>query len=177
MTSLRAALKSRLHKARRIALLGVGSELRGDDAAGILLAEHAGKLYKESLNNYCKLRVFIGSTAPENLTGEIKAFGPDHVLIVDSADMGKKSGKAELIDPDKIGGLSFCTHSLPPKIITDYLVQSLGCGITIIGIQPKNIVFGSSLSKEVETSIKEISNIILEAMPKMSKKIRGGHLR
>ncbi len=166
MTNLKAALKSRLHKAERIAVLGVGSELRGDDAAGILVVERLDKLHRKASDKHRKFRVFVGSTAPENLTGEIKAFEPDHVLIIDSADMGRRAGTVELINPDKVGGLSFCTHSLPPKIMADYLIQSLGCEITIIGIQPKDIAFGSPLSKEVGIAARKTSDIILESITK-----------
>ena len=85
MQSLTTELKNRLKAAKRIAVLGVGSELRGDDVAGMLVA---GAVQKKSK----KIRVFLGATAPENLTGEIIKFKPTHLIIVDTADIKEKPG-------------------------------------------------------------------------------------
>ena len=63
-------LKPELKGASKIVVLGVGSELRGDDIAGILAAENLKGKTSD------KLQVLIGGTAPENLTGEIKKLKP-----------------------------------------------------------------------------------------------------
>ncbi len=79
-------LKNRLLGAAKIAVLGIGSRLKGDDAGGVIAAEDLrGALSK----NFEKLNVgiFIGGTAPENVTSEIKRFKPSHLIIVDAADM------------------------------------------------------------------------------------------
>jgi Ni,Fe-hydrogenase maturation factor len=80
--------------------------------------------------------------------------------MIDAADLGKKPGTIVLLKPEETVGISFSTHSLPPRIMTDYLLANLDCEIIIIGIQPKRIDFGSSLSKEVEKSAKHISDAI-----------------
>jgi hydrogenase 3 maturation protease len=157
--NLKADLKLKLKGAKKIAILGVGSELRGDDVAGVLVAKHLeAACSKSSCLNNCK--VFIGETAPENLTGEIKRFKPGHIIIIDSAEMGKAAGAVQLIDPDEAGGFSFCTHNLPVKIMVDYLVNSIGCEIFIIGIQPKKISFGTLPSKEIIKSARQVCSAI-----------------
>jgi len=165
VVTLKAALKKKLPDSGRIALLGVGSELRGDDAAGLLVAECLRKSPPKKIKQK-KLKVFFGSTAPENLTGEIKKFKPACLVIVDSADMNRRPGTVKLINPDQISGISFCTHQLPLKIMTDYLAKSIGCEILIIGIQPGKIDFGAPLSREVEKSAKDISDTIKEILSK-----------
>ena len=163
MQNLKALLKVKLKSAKKIAILGVGSELRGDDVAGVLAARHLEAVCsKGSSHSNCK--VFIGETAPENLTGEIKKYKPQHLIIIDSADMGKKAGAVELIDADKAAGLSFCTHNLPIKIMADYLTNDTGCKVSIIGIQPKKISFGISPSKEIIQSAKLIAGAIKECI-------------
>jgi hydrogenase 3 maturation protease len=154
--NLAQALNQRLKGAKRLSLLGVGSDLRGDDVAGILVANSLSLKAKKSRN----FKVFIGETAPENLTGEIRKFDSTHLIIVDSADMNKKPGSVQLIDPDQIGGLSFCTHSLPLKVMTDYLEKSVGCKTCIIGIQPKGLGFDTRCSPEVRRTAKNISNLL-----------------
>ena len=157
---MKTALKKLFDKAEKVALLGVGSDLRGDDAAGLLVA----KLLSQSLKKHGSFKVFFGDTAPENLTGEIKRFCPTHLVIVDSADMHEAAGVVKLINPDQVGGLSFCTHSLPVKIMADYLVQSLGCQIAIIGIQPKALDFGSSVSKEIKKAVNDIAGVLTDVL-------------
>jgi len=153
---LKATLKKRLEGASKIAILGVGSEIRGDDAAGILAARQ--------LKNEPQLEVIIGGTTPENLTGEIKKLNPSHLIIIDAADMGEKAGTIKLIDPAEAGGYSFSTHSLPLKLMIDYLLAHFHCEIMIIGIQPATIAFGSVPSPEILKSIQAvaaaISNVI-----------------
>ena len=164
MQSLKDELTVRLKGAKRVAVLGVGSELRGDDIAGIFVLESLKKS-KKKLKRGIKLKTFEGSTAPENLTGEIKTFKPTHLIIVDTADIGEKPGTVLLLRADEVGrGVSFSTHKIPPKILIDYFAHSLKCEIVIIGIQPKSISFGKSASKDVIESSKSVASSILTAL-------------
>lgn len=157
--ALKKKLARQLNRASRIALLGVGSELRGDDAAGVMVARALARIRRDRKSSP-KIRVFIGSSAPENFTGAIKRFKPTHLVIVDSVDMQSKAGTVKLIDFREIGGFSSCTHSLPIKILADYLVKSLCCAVMIIGIQPKQLDFGSRFSSEVEKSVEGVLEAI-----------------
>ena len=162
--TLKATLKSRLHKAKKVALLAVGSELRGDDAAGILVGKHLSEAPQKNQQQR-QFKVFFGDTAPENLTGEIKKFQPTHLIIVDAADSAAKPGKITLIEPEESGGVSFCTHKLPLKILVDYLSWSLACcQIIIIGIQPEKLDFGAPLSKKVQASAIQVAKMIKEIL-------------
>ena len=153
---LKKALTSSLKGADKIAVLGVGSELRGDDIAGMVAAEMIQKA------SHKKLKVFLGATAPENLTGEIKKYSPSHLLIIDAADTASKPGTISLIDPKIVGGISFSTHMMPLNIMVDYMLKSIRCKAIIIGIQPKVLKFGSEPSVEAISSAKEVAKTILE---------------
>ena len=159
---LRASLEKFLKGAEHIALLAVGSSLRGDDAAGLLIAEKLAAT-AEIRKLHSKFRVFVGETAPENLTGEIRKFNPDRILIVDAADAGKQPGEVMLLNPEEIGGLSFSTHKLPLKLMVLYLQESISCAVTIIGIQPGNLTFGKPLSKAVRVSAGGVAQDIAKA--------------
>ncbi len=152
-------LKQRLENAGKVAVLGVGSELRGDDVAGIMAAEQIERISRPK-TTAPELKVFMGQTAPENLTGEIKRFRPTHLIIIDAADLDGQPGEIVLIEPEDVGGTSFCTHSLPTKVMTDYLLQSFNFQIIIIGIQPKTLAVGASPSKEVAAAAKLLSETI-----------------
>ena len=161
MEDLRVQIKKILDGAKRIAILGVGSELRGDDAAGLLVVEKLAK----KISGKRTVRFFFGGTAPENLSGQIKQYKPTHILIVDAADLGKKPGQIQLFQPQEVKGVSFCTHQLPLSIFADYMAQSLGCRVNIVGIQPKQLSFMHKPSKEVTASVLETVSAIFKALP------------
>jgi hydrogenase 3 maturation protease len=147
-------LQKKLLRAKRIALIGIGSELRGDDAAGMLVAKNL-EGFKPSKKS--RLKVFFGSSAPENITGEVKKFKPTHLIIVDAADMGKGPGQAQLLLPqDESAGFSFSTHKMPIRVMLDYLKASCGCETMLIGIQPKEVGFAALPSREVRTGVRRL---------------------
>ena len=163
MLSLKKSLKLKLKGFERLGILGVGSLLRGDDAAGMLVAQEIEASVKK-LKNRSWCRVFFGETAPENLTGPIKAYAPTHLLIIDAFSMEKKPGSVSYFDIiDEVSSISFSTHKMPLTILTDYLKSSIGCSIGFIGIEPKSLKFASFPSPEIKKSAKLVAQAILEA--------------
>lgn len=165
MRNLKKILQNKLHKAKKIALLGVGAELRGDDAVGESIAREVKRKCKKP-----QVKVFFGATAPENLTGEIKKFHPTHVVIIDAADLKKKPGAIALIEPEDTRGVSFSTHQLPFKILSDYLVNSLNCKVLIIGIQPELLRFGCGLSAAVSNAARQIREALCAVLKQIQPK-------
>jgi len=150
-------------RAGRVVLLGVGSDLRGDDAAGMLVASSLQKIVS-SPGLKRRLKVLFGATAPENLTSEIRRFKATHVIIVDAALMGAKPGAVEVIEPDRIEGVTFTTHQLPMSIIARYLVHEVGCEVIFIGIQPKILKFGKPVSRELRSSAPKLARLIKKVL-------------
>jgi hydrogenase 3 maturation protease len=141
--------------ARRVAVLGAGSELLADDAAGVMITDELIRRFGEKPGRFLFLS---GSTAPECFTGEIKKFSPDLLLIIDAADMGLKPGEIRSIDPAEVAGVSFSTHMLPLKVMLEYLQKETGCRTAIIGIQPGSLEFGGEMTKEVKAIVEELVN-------------------
>ncbi len=146
-----------LNTFERLAVIGVGSVLKSDDGAGILAAEKLQKKFGEKNE---KIRVFIGSTAPENFTGEIKKYRPDRVIIIDAADFKKEPGSIMMINPDEINGVSFGTHTMPIKMFVDYLTGETGCMINIIGIQPECLTYMEKMTPKVKKAVKKVVDSI-----------------
>ena len=163
MQRLQAVLRQRLKKAAKVAVLGIGSELRADDVAGVIVAEHVTKLTKGK-KIHARLKVFVGGTAPENCTGQIKRFKPEHIVIIDAADLDAKPGKVAVLAPNEISGVSFCTHSLPITVMVDYLRQFFACDITLIGIQPKSLAMGATASEEVLRAAESVATAIARSL-------------
>jgi hydrogenase 3 maturation protease len=139
-------------------IVGVGSSLRSDDAAGLCVAEELRKL---DLPN---VLVLLGHTAPENVTGEIRRALPSHVIFVDAAEFGETPGAVRLVDSAEIGGMSSCTHTLPLAVIADYLKGELGCRVLFLGLQPKGVAFGERLSEEVAAAVTDTVAILAQAL-------------
>ena len=159
MPELEKYLKNKLEKARAVAVMGIGSELRGDDGAGMIVARRLEKSLSKVKRP--RIKIFHGSTAPENLTGEIRLFKPSHLLIVDSVEIGERPGTVLVLSPEDMGGgVSFSTHKMPAKILADYLSKSVGCSIIMIGIQPGSLKFGSKISRSISDSSREVASAI-----------------
>jgi hydrogenase 3 maturation protease len=157
---IKTILQNKLKGATCTVVLGMGSKLRGDDGAGVVVAE---KILQQSTRP--NLHVIIGETAPENFTGEIKRLQPSHLILVDSAQMNLPPGTVQLIEKDQIGGISFSTHSLPVKVMLDYLLDNFKFEVIIIGIQPKTCHFGEPLSKKIATAVTKLSDTLANLAP------------
>jgi hydrogenase 3 maturation protease len=155
LESLQASLE-RLRKSDslpRVALLGVGHPLYGDDAVGVWLA---GQL--AGLNNAAGAFLAVeGGSAPENFTGLLRRFKPDLVLLADAALMGCAPGAVGWLDWQAGAGFSASTHTLPLNILSSYLSLDLGCEVALIGIQPKATIIGEPLTPEVCQAAKEVA--------------------
>jgi len=158
MPDLRTILQKNLKGARKIALLAVGSDLRSDDAAGLLVAQKLSEARRTRLRAQAsRFRVFVGETAPENQTGAVRRFAPTHLVVIDSADAGKPAGTVFSIEPEEAGGISFSTHQLPLRLMIEYLRETITCAVGIIGIQPKSLTFGGPVSREVERAVGRVA--------------------
>jgi hydrogenase 3 maturation protease len=159
---LTVLLQERVGSFKKIAILGVGSPLKSDDAAGILISQKIADCFPEE--KYPLLKVYIGESAPENFTGEIKKFMPDHLLVIDAADLEEEPGSVTFIDMAVIKGVSFCTHMLPLNIMLDYLKLETGTEITILGIQPQNLSYDGKITESVQAAIDEVASAIIDTL-------------
>jgi len=163
MQNLKTRLQKKLEGVDRLGILGIGSELRGDDAAGLWITRNLARHPKAA--GSVQVRSFLGHTAPESLTGEIKKFKPTHLLIADAASMGMDPGDVCLFDVmDEREGVSFSTHRMPLKILASYLLWSFPCTVVVLGIQPQNTDFGQKPSKAVQASVRSVCQIIREIL-------------
>jgi hydrogenase 3 maturation protease len=160
--SLRADLK-RLQKPDRpprLAVLGIGHELYGDDAVGVWLA---GRL-RTMAPARAGLLAIQGGPAPENFTGTLRRFEPDLILMVDAALMGLEPGSTAWLSWRDTTGFSASTHTLPLHILAGYLTAGLNCEVALLGIQPAHTQVGALLSPEVQEAAEGIAKSITEIL-------------
>ncbi|MBN1334668.1 MAG: hydrogenase maturation protease [Deltaproteobacteria bacterium] len=141
----------------------MGSDLRGDDAAGILVARRLmATLARWPVR--VPVTALEGGTAPENLTGVVRSLVPSHVILVDAAWLDRLPGTVALVPPPMAGGVLSCTHALPVALMAMYLCREIGAGIVIVGIQPRDISFGAPRSPEVAAAVSEVASAIRGAL-------------
>jgi hydrogenase 3 maturation protease len=139
----------------------LGSELRGDDAAGVAVA----RVLAMRPGRGWPLLVIDAGFAPENQIGPLRRFKPDLVLLVDAAHMDEAPGTVRLLAWQEAGGLSASTHTLPPSVLAEYLTTTLGCEVALLGIQPANDAIGARLSPEVRQAIAAVAQALDEVKP------------
>ena len=150
---------------KRVAVIGVGSELCRDDEAGLDLvdglAKHAGLTVGEAGE---RLALVKGGPAPENFTGVIKAFEPDLLLVVDAAYLELPAGSIQILPEERAAGLSFSTHMLPLPMMLAYLKLECACETCLVGIQPATTEQGLGMTKRVQEGAELLAGILAQAI-------------
>jgi len=159
---IKTILRDKLRNAQRVAVLGIGSQLRADDATGLMIAKEL-KIYKGKKKRNL-LKVFLGETAPENLTGQIKKFKPTHLIVIDAVDFNLETGALRVVDIRTEAGVSFSTHRVPIEILRDYLYKSIQCETILIGMQPGSTEFCGGLSQGMHELTQAASKKIREVL-------------
>jgi hydrogenase 3 maturation protease len=134
--------------------------MRGDDAAGTLIAKKLSSLFSERAD----FVVFNGGTVPENYTGLIRKEDPSHIIFFDAVDMKKEPGYIRLVNKEEIVNYSISTHAMPLSFLIKYLESITDAKMILIGIQPKNIDMTPNVSKEIERSVEEIVSIFKQLL-------------
>jgi hydrogenase 3 maturation protease len=157
-------------------VLGVGSDLRGDDVAGVLVARRLSAWLAASprprLRRGMALAAFDGGAAPENLTGEIRRFAPDLLVLVDAAFLDLPVGAVEVVTSDRIAGLTFSTHMLPASFVLDYLSAATGCRSVILGIQIAQKDVLTAPVRPVRTAVSRLVKALQSAVLPVTRRSR-----
>jgi hydrogenase 3 maturation protease len=152
-------LSAVLKGARRVAIVGVGSEMRGDDAAGVEVVRGLRRKLKSP-----KVLLIEGGVAPENFTSQVRRFKPSHVFLIDATDFGAKPGDLVLAEPEAITGQSISTHTLPLSILAVYLREQTGAKVMLLGIQPARAQMGAEISEPIKDAIEKVNEALLKGL-------------
>lgn len=147
-------LKDWLRGAERLAVVGAGSTLRADDAAGMEVVTRLMAEYPP--DEHPRLLFCPGETAPENFSGKIRAFQPTHLLVLDAANMGLTPGEIVDIPPETVGGPAFLSHMLPLKVLINYLAGDTGAKAALLGIQYRSLEFDGPMTPEIAAAVDEL---------------------
>jgi hydrogenase 3 maturation protease len=131
-------------------VLTVGNGMMGDDGAGSLLARMMTQTPIDEWD------ILSGGAAPENVLHRVREAAPEHVLLVDAADMDLPPGSIRRIPEDKLDDLfMFTTHTLPLTFLIQALREFVP-QVELIGIQPAVVAFGYPMSERVRDAVSQV---------------------
>jgi hydrogenase 3 maturation protease len=154
--NIQEELKNWLTNAEKVVVAGIGNPVRMDDFVGVKIVQDLqGKVPKNISLIECE-------TVPESFMQEIIDLKPTHVLLIDAAIIGLKSGDARLVFPEQIEDFpTITTHVLPLRIFCEFITQSAKAKIGLLLIQPGSTEFGEGLTAEVQEAAKKITRMLL----------------
>ncbi len=177
-----ADLLGRLRGTRKLAVIGIGADLREDDAVGNLLTRELvaeiesshhpdpGTDHEHSVDEYVKidgLLVLNAAVVPEQYITLVKGFAPDTVLIIDAAAMGKHANPGDIafIGASEIDASTFSTHTISLRYFIEILsTLGLQAQFLIVGIQPEKIGYGEELSPAVDETKVFLKSLLFRYM-------------
>ncbi len=139
---------------RRWLLVGIGNDLRGDDAFGPLLARRLKAAGLPALD--------VGS-APENATGPIRRADPDVLILADATHLGAPPGTLSILSPGALTNSGTSTHDPSLRLLLGYLAANKPIDAVVLAAQPASLLFGSEPSREIHASIDAVSEVFLSA--------------
>jgi hydrogenase 3 maturation protease len=132
---------------RRWLLIGVGNDLRGDDGFGSLLARRLRAAGLPALD---------GGTAPENLTGAIRAVAPELLIVADAAGLGLPVGALRLLPGEALSSAATGTHDPGLGLMLRFLQEELCFSTRLLAVQPGRCELGTAPGPEVQAALERL---------------------
>ncbi len=133
------------HTGRQMLVVGVGNPMRGDDEAGLILAEKVA----EKLN----LEYLRCEEVPENYVGKMLDNPADTILLVDAVDMKQAPGEIDLLTPDELADNGISTHNCSVGLLAKVLAGVKDKQMLVLGIQPQQLEWGRPVTPQVRKAI------------------------
>lgn len=140
-------------------IMGIGSPLRSDDQAGLIVCEELSKKGIECIK--CEYGL-------ENCIGTVYEKKPSKLVIIDAALFENGTpGDVVIVDEDALveGRIVISTHSIPLNLLLNMLKNE---GIIekayIVGIYPENLDLGVNVSSSIYEAVSRVVGEILHCL-------------
>ena len=130
---------------RQMLVVGVGNPMRGDDEAGLVLAEKVA----EKLN----LEYLRCEEVPENYVGQMLDNPADTILLVDAVDMKQAPGEIGLLSPDELADNGISTHNCSVGLLAKVLAGIKDKQMLILAVQPQQLGWGQPVTPLITAAI------------------------
>lgn len=138
----------------KVAILGIGNSMRGDDCCGAELAKR--------INGKVAAEVFECGATPENFVDPLINSRPDAILVIDSYDLQKSPGTIKLFQSSSLNNLDFSTDTHSSQIFVDFLYRKSQANVAFLVIQPSRNKLNLEMSKEVQEAVSKLEEIVLK---------------
>lgn len=138
-----------------VVLVGIGNTLKGDDAAGSILAARLQLLPND-------LSVLDAGSVPENHIGKIIALKKPILIFADAMDFKGEPGEFKIFNINDIYDGNIATHSFSLGFLTDLIRSEVDCSSYVLGIQPVSMKMGEAISEQVRMAIDRLIALVAE---------------
>ncbi len=139
-----------------VVVMGIGNLLRGDDAAGSLVAG--------SIEALPGVSVFDAQDVPEEFLIRVVKWKPDTIVLIDSVDLGSAPGSVAFLDRDQLADYLPSTHRMSLGLLMRILERYTHARVIGIGIQPEHMEFMKPLSDAVAASVAQVGQMLNAAL-------------
>lgn len=148
----------------KVAVVGMGNRLRGDDGAGPELVLRLKEQWEQSA--FCRQfpyeRLFIDAgETPEDWLVRIVDLKPAVVIVADAVELGAAAGAVAVLPPGDLPE-NFClsTHRMPLRSLLK-LWEDNGIKALVLAIQPGSLEHGRGISAPVRETIGHLTAILV----------------
>ncbi len=158
LTDIRDQLQ-RLITDRSVVLMGVGNELRGDDAFGVMLGER--------IEHRIAPKLFVAHDLPEDYAVKAADLRPDIVLVLDAINFGGEAGELHLVAARDVPPAPGVTHRPSLEMMARFLEVDAGADTWVLGVQPQmtSVGVGDEMSEAVARALDALEALLLELLP------------
>lgn len=125
-------------------LVGIGNSLKTDDGIGPEICTQ--------LKEFIPDNVIDAGSVPENYIQVIIKKAPKVLLFIDAIDFGASPGTIQLFEPTELSTGGVTTHTVSLRMLSEMILKCIPAKIYIIGIQPKSVTIGDTMSREVQSA-------------------------
>lgn len=150
----------------KVLVMGVGSILMTDEGIGIRAVEELLRRYRFPEN----VELLDGGTSGIELLSYIA--GRDYLIIIDAIKSGNAPGTVLRVEGEDVPA-KFRTRISPHQLgISDLLAaatltEELPKQLVLFGIEPKDIVLGIGLSREVRNGLDRLLEVVVEDLRRL----------
>jgi hydrogenase 3 maturation protease len=141
-------------------IVGIGNELKGDDAAGPYLCR--------LLSGKIGTQVIDAGTVPENYIGPIAKKAPRNVILVDAIDFGAAPGTIALFEIDMLHSCAISTHALSLRLFVESVRSRIDADFCVIAIQPAHVRLAQPLSHKVHLALDDLAAALIDIFPPLA---------
>jgi hydrogenase 3 maturation protease len=147
----------------KVAVVGMGNRLRGDDGAGPELVQSLKEQWEKS--DFCRRfpneRLFIDAgETPEDWLVRIVDLKPAVVIVVDAVELGAAVGAVAVLPSDALPeNICLSTHRMPLRSLLR-LWEENGIKALVLAIQPSSLEHGREICPQVREVIGHLTAIL-----------------